>query len=297
MLKDYLQLHFVVFLWGFTAILGYLIQVPTVELVLWRTLLAAGGLAFLMSRQGLTFRIGQGVVARLLGTGVTMAAHWVLFFEGARVASVSVCLAGMATASLWTALLEPLVFRRPLRWYEVGLGLVVILGLYLIFRFQFDQALGLFMGVASAFLGALFTVINAQFTQRHHHYAITFYEMVGAFATTLLFLPVYLAYTQAGRWLPVMPSLTDWFYLALLAWVCTVYAYSASIELLRRITAFTMNLTVNLEPVYGIGLAALFFNEHDKLTSGFYAGTLVILAAVLVYPFIKKWDAKRQLAA
>ncbi len=294
MLKDYFSLHFIVFLWGFTAILGLLIQVPPTELVIFRTLLSTLAVGALMYLRGAEWRLGPRATFGLLANGAMIALHWVLFFASARVSSASVCLAGMATSSLWASLLSPLLDRHPIKWYEVLLGAVVMGGLYLIFRFQFDQVEGLVMAVASAFLGALFTVLNGQWTRRYHHYTITFYEMAGAFLGALLLWPIYEATLGTGQPLQ-LPSALDWGYLAVLAFACTVYPFSASVELMKRISAYTVNLTVNLEPVYGMVLAALFFNEHRNLNPGFYAGTVVILLAVLGYPLVKKWDDERRL--
>ncbi|GAB3250437.1 DMT family transporter [Larkinella harenae] len=284
---DYLHLHFLVLIWGFTAILGLLISVSALTLVVYRTLLAAVGLALVLYGQRKWSAVKPSDRLKLLATGVVMALHWVLFFEAARVANASVCLAGMATGSLWTSLLEPLFFRRRLRLVEVLLGAVVMAGLYLIFRFEIDRAAGLLMAIFSAMLAAIFTILNSQFTHRYPALTITFYEMCGAFGGSLLFLGIYLAF---GLEKPseLLPQPTDWLWISILAFVCTVYAYSASVRLMRKFTAFAINLTVNLEPVYGIMLAWLFFGDRERMTSGFYIGTLIILAAVLVYPMLSR---------
>lgn len=289
---DYLHLHFLVLIWGFTAILGLLISVPALTLVVYRTLLAALGLGVLLVVQKKMVPVLSADRWKLLATGVVMALHWALFFEAARVANASVCLAGMATGSLWTSLLEPLFVRRRLRLVEVLLGLVVMAGLYLIFRFEIDRAVGLLMAVFSAMLAAVFTIINSQFTRRYPPMTITFYEMSGAFGGSLLFLGLYLA-TGLEKTAALWPQPTDWLWIAILAFVCTVYAYSASVWLMRKFSAFAVNLTVNLEPVYGITLAWLFFGDRERMTTGFYAGTVVILIAVLVYPALqRKLDKK-----
>jgi len=296
MLKDYLTLHFLVFLWGFTAILGLLISLPAVELVIYRTLLATVGVGALLAWHKVDWRLSGRATLGLLANGGLIALHWILFFASARVANASVCLAGMATTSLWASLIGPLLTQKSVKWYEVLIGAVVMAGLYLIFHFQFNQVVGLLMAVGSAFLGALFTVLNSQWTQKYHHYTITMYEMAGACLTALLFLPIYQATLAEGGQLHLVPIGTDWPYLGILALVCTVYAFSVSVELMKRISAYTVNLTVNLEPVYGMVLAALFFNEHQYLHPGFYGGAVVILIAVLAYPLIKKWDDKRALS-
>jgi drug/metabolite transporter (DMT)-like permease len=176
--------------------------------------------------------------------------------------------------------------------FEVLLGLVALAGLYVIFRFEFDHVLGLIMALASAMLAALFTVINSQFTKRHNPYMITFYEMIGAWVGTSIFLLFYTVF-WSGNIHQILPSATDWFYLLILAGVCTVYAYSASVELMQKISAFALNLTNNLEPVYGIVLAFLIFGEKEKMTPGFYLGTGIIVLAVLAYPLVKRMLGKK----
>jgi len=284
--KDYLELHFIVLLWGFTAILGVLISIPPVELVFYRTLLAAVMLGLLLKIRGTGFRLSRTPVFYILLTGTLIGAHWITFFLSARVANVSVSLAGFATIALWTSILEPLVLKKQFRWYELFLGLVTLLGLYVIFRFEFQYAWGLTLGVISAFLGSLFTVLNGKWTHDYDHYVITFYEMIGAFISILLFFPWYALLQSQG--LQLVPTGLDWLYLTILALVCTVYAYSISVELMKRISAFAINLTVNLEPVYGIILAVLIFGESEKMTAGFYWGTGIILLAVLAYPVMAR---------
>lgn len=290
--KDYLKLHFIVWIWGFTAILGLLITIPAVEIVFYRTLLAFIALGFLLYLRQRNFFLGHKAILKILGTGVLIAAHWILFFAAARVSTASVCLAGMATCSLWTSFIEPAFNKRKINVVEVSLGIVVIFGLYIIFRFEFNHALGLAMAVASAFLSALFTVINGQFIKSYNPFMITFYEMIGACLGTALFFPVYMTYFSGGE-LQLVPTGLDWLYLAILAGVCTVYAYSISVELMKRLSAFVINLTVNLEPVYGIVLAVIIFGEKEKMAPGFYLGTLIILSAVISYPIINRYRRRR----
>ncbi len=289
--KDYLELHFIVLLWGFSAILGMLISIPPVELVFYRTLLSALFLAILLWFRGTSFKLGAKPMGFILLTGALIGAHWITFFLSARVSNVSVSLAGFATIALWTSILEPLILKKKFQWYEIFLGLVIIFGLYLIFRFEVNMAWGLILGVISAFLGALFTVMNGKWTHDYDHFAITFYEMIGACISIVVIFPWYGHTMEEG--LQLWPQAMDWVYLLILALVCTVYAYSISVELMKRISAFAINLTVNLEPVYGIILAIIIFGESEKMTAGFYWGTGVILLAVLAYPFIDKWLPKQ----
>jgi drug/metabolite transporter (DMT)-like permease len=282
---DYLHLHFLVLIWGFTAILGKLVNpdLSRISLTFFRTLLAAVGLALVLWLRKQWKQVPAQDRWQMLGVGVIMGLHWLTFFGSAHVSSASVCLAGMSTTSLFTALLEPLFARRRVRPLEILLSLVVILGLYLIFRFEFDQSLGLGLALTSAFLAALFTIANSRFVRKHNALLITFYEMNGASLGMLLGL----AGVALGTGLTaeeVIPQPLDWTWILILASVCTVYAYSAGVHLLRKVSPFTLNLTINLEPVYGMILAYFILNE--RMTAGFYAGTLVILLAVILYPML-----------
>jgi drug/metabolite transporter (DMT)-like permease len=281
--KDYLILHFIVLIWSFTAILGMLISIASLEIVFYRTLIATSILGLIFYWRKTSIRLPQKELAKIIATGFIISLHWILFFWAARVSTVSVCLAGMATTSLWTALIEPLVNKKKIKGFEIFLGLMVIVGLYVIFRFELDYWLGLVMAIASACLSAVFTVINGRLTKRHSPYVLTFYEMFGACVFAAFLLPVY-GYFFAPEGLQLIPSAMDWFWLLLLGGICTVFAFSVSVELMRRITAFAVNLTINLEPVYGIILAVLIFGEKEKMTGGFYLGTLIILVSVLIYP-------------
>ena len=288
MLKDYLKLHFIVLLWGFTAILGKLLSVPPVELVLWRTGLAALGIGVLMTVRRLPMRVSRGQLLRLLSVGILVAAHWITFFLAARLSSVSVCLAGMATLALWTSFLEPLMLKRPVRAYEVGLGLLTMAGLYLVSQAEFDQLTGLLVAVLSAGLSSLFSILNSKLIKQHSPLQLTFYEMLGASVGIGLFLPVYSRYFTQGTGLHLGLSGYDWLWLLLLAGVCTVYAFSTFVELMKRFSPFTVNLTINLEPVYGILLALLIFGDKEHMAGGFYLGTALILVSVLIHPLVEK---------
>ena len=173
MVKDYLWLHFVVLIWGFTAILGLLISLPAVEIVFYRTLLASIGLLLFLKFRRRPLKVSGSALTNFLLTGGLIGAHWILFFWAAQVSTASVCLAGLATCSLWTALIEPLVNRQPVKWYEVMLGLIVVIGLVVIFKFESGYALGLLLAVLSALLSACFTVINGRLTKSHSPFVIT----------------------------------------------------------------------------------------------------------------------------
>ena len=294
--KDFLELHFVIFLWGFTAILGKLISIPAVELVTLRTLITALALGLIIYKRGTPFWLGRKNVLQIFSVGFLIAAHWILFFAAARVASVSICLVGMATCSLWTALLEPLFTKSRIKPHEILLALLIILGLYIIFQHEteFNSMLGIGMAVGSALLASVFTIINARLVKKVPSTTITCYEMAGACVGTVLFFPVYTAYFVESGTLNFALHAMDWVYLLVLTLACTVYAYTAGVRLMQRISAYSMNLTVNLEPVYGIVLAWFIFDEGDKMSAGFYYGAAVILLSVFIYPVLDAYTERRK---
>ncbi|SHM55136.1 EamA domain-containing membrane protein RarD [Cyclobacterium lianum] len=285
-IKDYLWLHFVVLIWGFTAVLGLLITLPPVEIVIYRTLMAAAGLFVLLRFKKIPVKVSWSKLPKFLFTGGLIGVHWILFFWAAQVSTASVCLAGMATCSLWTAIIEPLVNRERIKWFEIFLGLLVILGLVVIFKFETGYWLGLSMAVFSALIGAIFTVVNGRLIKSSSPFTITFYEMLGACLAGLAFLPIYFS-LFARESSAFLPQGWDWFWLLILSQVCTVFAFTASVHLMKRVTAFAINLTINMEPVYGILLAFMVFGEKEKMTPGFYLGTLIILSSVCIYPLIQ----------
>ncbi|HAA12170.1 MAG TPA: EamA family transporter [Cytophagales bacterium] len=294
--QDFVKLHFIVLIWGFTAILGALITLPPVEIVFYRTGLSAIIMGLFLIYRKIPFGMGPRDTVRVLLTGVVIALHWVLFFAAARVSNVSISLIGMATATLWTSILEPLMTKRKFYWFELILGLIVIGGLYIILQVEFGYALGLLMSVLSGFLAAVFSILNGQFTKRISPYQITFWEMSGATVVVLAFFPLYARYISEVGAVQWVPSGMDYLLILILAGVCTVYAFTASVELMKRISAFAVNLTINLEPVYGIILALIIFGEAEEMGPGFYLGAVVIILAVLSYPLFKRVARKKALA-
>ena len=286
--SDYLRLHSIVILFGFTGILGKLVSIPAVEMVFFRTLLAALGMGLLLILVKGNFAVSRMDLLRLALTGMIVSIHWLTFFVSARVANVSVSLVGFATASFWTALLEPAANKTRIKVLEIILGLIVAGGLLVIFSFDFGYSLGLAIGIFSGLTCAIFSIINSQLVKRIDSYTITFYEMISAAAATALFLPFYREQWAEGNQLRLLPTAADWGWILLLAWLCTVYAYSTAVELTKRISVFFFQLTLNLEPVYGILMAVAVFGEVEKMDLPFYAGTLIIFCAVMAYPVLKE---------
>lgn len=286
--SDYLKLHFIIFLWGFTAILGLFVTIPAIEMVIYRTLTAAVGMGLLMVmvRQG--FTLPAGYLPKLVFTGFVVAAHWITFFVSARVSNASVSLVGIATGSLWASVLDPFFTKRKIRGYEVLLGMLVIVGLYVIFSFDFKYPLGLALGVLSGFLSALFFGLNQRLGRNVSTYQITFYEMTGACLGSVVYLFIHVSIVDSAYQINFNASWIDWVCILILGLVCSVYAFSVSVDLMKRLSVFFMQLSLNLEPVYGIILAVLIFGKTEKMNTQFYLGTFIILLAVAGYPVLKK---------
>jgi drug/metabolite transporter (DMT)-like permease len=283
---DFIRLHFIVILFGFTGILGKLITLPAVEMVFYRTLLAAVGLGvFLLTKR--SFLVTKPDLFTLLVTGAIVGLHWLCFFLSGRIANVSVSLVGFATASFWTALLEPLFNRTRLNVIELLLGLFVLAGLAIIFGSDFQYSVGLWIGIFAGLSCAVFTLINARVVKRVDPFTITLYEMIGAMISIAVFLPIYQLYWAEGNVIRMVPTPMDWLWILMLAWLCTVYAYSTAVELFKRIRVFLFQLTLNLEPVYGILMALVVFGENERMNLSFYAGSFVIFCAVIAYPSVR----------
>ncbi len=286
--SDYFKLHFIVFLWGFSAILGKLVTIPAVELVFFRAIFAALGMGLVMLFMKDSFKVSKPDLVKLILIGLIVALHWIAFFGSARIANVSVSLVGFATNSLWAAFLEPWFNRTKLKKFEVILGLIVILGLYIIFSFDFQYKAGLLLGILAGFTSALFSVFNSKMVKHIAPRSITFYEMIGVFIGAALFLPIYKNTSLSDGSLQLLPPAMDLFYIAVLAGVCSVYAYTVAVELMKRVSVFMIQLTLNLEPVYGIIMAVIIFGQNEKMNANFYIGTIVIMSAVVIYPLLKK---------
>lgn len=289
LIRQYLHLHFIVVLLGFTAILGALISIPAIELVWYRMLLAFAGLWVYFVWKKIPYRLSFKKQLHLYGIGLVVALHWIAFFQAINVSNVSVTLGVFASATLFTAFLEPLLQKRRILMLEVIVGLVIILGIYIIFQYEFHYLEGIFYSLIAAFLNGLFAVLNRNISMRHHPTVISFYEMVGGFAFITAFLLV------SGGFRSGLPAASgnDLFYLLLLGFLCTSYAFTAIVHIMKQLSAYTVILAINLEPVYGILLALLFFPEAERMSGGFYLGTLIILASVLSYPYLKRKFRKK----
>jgi drug/metabolite transporter (DMT)-like permease len=288
--NDYLKLQFIILIWGFTGILGALIDLPPLDLVVYRTALAGFGLGALILLRGATLSLDRDAILKLVATGLIVGLHWVLFFAAIKSAGASVGMIGLSTSTLWSALLAPVFLKQRISALEVVLGVIVIAALGYIFHVEFSHGLGLLLSILAGLAAAVFSFFNGRFTHYIHHHLIAFYEMIGACLFALFCLPFAELILGTPRTsFIVAPSLEDFAYLLALSWLCTVYPYSECVELLKRLSVFVTNLFVNLEPVYGMILAALILKEHHLLTPHFYWGSAWIIVAVCIYPLCKHY--------
>jgi drug/metabolite transporter (DMT)-like permease len=282
--RDYLQIHLVVLAWGFTAILGRWIDMPPVDLVIWRAGLAALGFWVVALVTGKRLLGERRRALGLMAVGFLLGWHWVLFFLSARMATVSVSLAAMPTAMLWCSLIEPLV-NGSRRWSraELVVGGVMVGAVWLIYQVEFSHWQGFTVGLAAAVLAAFYSVLTKQLVVRWPGSVIGFYQLTGALLGVLIGLP-WIGGEGGVQW----PASGDWIGLVVLAWVCTVGAYLGYLDALTRVSVFTVNVIYNLEPVYGIVLALLFFGEAERMSPGFYVGAGIIVVVVLGMPWARQ---------
>ncbi len=272
-----IKLHIAVFLWGFTGVLGRAIELNEGLLVWYRLLITVISLLVLMKWQGVLQKIAFSTVLQLFGIGAIVALHWVCFYGSIKYANVSIALICLSSAGLLSALLEPLMTTKKMVLVEVLLGLIGIAGIYLIFHFDASYRTGIVIGIASAIFSVVFSILNKKMVAEVAPKSMMLYELMGGFLVLSILMPLYLHYFPTTR---ILPSNKDWLWLLLLSWVCTVYAMDLSLQALKKISAFTQNLTLNLEPVYGILLAFFIYNENRNLSGSFYIGFALILLAV-----------------
>jgi drug/metabolite transporter (DMT)-like permease len=279
MKKALIQLHIAVFLAGFTAILGVLIKLNEGLLVWFRLFITVATLAIILLYRKQLLRISFKETWKIFGVGTIVAIHWVTFYASIKYANASVALVCFSATGFFTAFFEPLILKRRISLIEVGLGLLAIAGIYIIFDFHPQYKVGVIFGIISAMGSALFPIYNKQLLTRYTPRLLMFYELGGGLLALTILVPFYLMQFPAAYYLP---TATDWLWLLVLAWLCTVLSFDLQLNALKKISAFTANLTYNLEPVYGIILAFVFLNENKDLHTGFYFGVLLILLAVVL---------------
>ena len=284
-LKHFIHLHFLVFIAGFTAVLGELITNTSVSIVWHRMIIASLITIFFMLVKKKKLKIGFNQFLKYSFLGLIIALHWITFFEGIEQSNISVTLAMFSTAAFFTSFLEPLFFKRKIIFYEIILGLLVVVGVFLIFKSEFNYVNGIILGLFSALFASIFSVLNGVMIKNNSAITISFYE----FTSGVAFISIYLFITKNMDSLLIENFLSlNYLYIFLLGSVCTAYAFIASVYLLKYITPYSVVLTYNLEPIYGILLALLFFGDNEKMSIQFYIGLFIILTSVLINMYVKK---------
>jgi drug/metabolite transporter (DMT)-like permease len=302
-------LHFIVFIWGWSPIVGKAIETQALQLVWFRMSITILALLifFMLKKEPLT--ASPKKILTLCGVGGIIAFHWFCFYHAIKVSNVSITLVGFSTGTIFTAIIEPIFYKRRIILYELFFGTLII-GAIAMIMYQdlnaqsqikslkekpIDFSLGILYGMLAAFTASLFTVFNGLMVRNTTSSVITIYELSGG----LIFLSLYILTTggfslQENNNFFILPH-WDYFFLSVLAIVGTAFPFIASTNLLKKISPYTMTLTVNLETVYGIILAAIIFHEHKQLTPLFYIATSIILLAILLNAILKQYLSKRGL--
>ncbi|WP_299116483.1 DMT family transporter [uncultured Winogradskyella sp.] len=285
-LKHYLHLHFLVFIAGFTAILGKLITIGALALV-WYRMAIAGILMYLFIVViRLNIKITKKALLQFSVAGIIIALHWITFFESIKQANVSIALAMFSSGAFFASFIEPIFFKRRILLYEILFGLIVIAGVLLITSSEMHYIYGIVLGLLSALFSTLFAVINGRLIERHNATVISFYEFVSG----VLFLTVFIGFSDIEFNAEFfMLSSKDWIYIFILASVCTAYAFIGSVDVMRYISPFTVILSYNLEPIYGIALALLIYPETEQMSPQFYIGAALIIVTVLLDAIFKNY--------
>lgn len=284
MRKAYIQLHLSIFLWGFTGIFGRGIDLSEGVLV-WYRLFITVIILLMMAWWNKNFQIVRGPkLMRLSYIGFIVALHWLFFYGAIKYSNASIGLSCLSTISVFTCLLDPLINKKKIHFGEMALALMSAFGMLLIFKVQEIQRTGIILGLLAAFLSSYFTILNKKLSAELPSETITLYELGSGLLWLTLLMPIYLWLFPASQ---LLPSGKDWILLPVFCIFCTVIPFNLSLKALQKLSAYTSNLSINLEPVYGILLAFIFFHEQTELKTGFFIGTAIILLAVVLFMIMK----------
>ncbi len=294
MKKALLQLHLAVLLWGFTGVFGKLIHLDAVLLVWWRMLITAISFWVLFFFQGKLQKPAWKDIVRIAGNGVILALHWVCFYASIKMTNISVALTCLATSGLFSALVEPIFFKKKINHIEIVFGSLALVGVGIIYYANLQFSSGIYIGLLAALLTVFVSIINKKFTSIYEANTITVYQMSGGFVGLSILLPIFFS---QGLPKQILPETFDWLWLLILCWICTMLTFSLYIRALKKVSAFTVNLTLTLEPVYGILLAFILFREDKMMSNSFYLGLFIILLSVLLDLFMKiRKQQKKEIA-
>jgi drug/metabolite transporter (DMT)-like permease len=291
MRKAFLQMHIAIVLWGFTAILGKAIELDEGLLVWYRMFISAAAIGIFLVAKNRFEKISWGQLGHLSLIGFIITLHWITFYGAIKASNVSVAIVCFSSLSLFTSILEPLSKRMRPKKTELLLSLIAMLGIYYIFSVQQLYYKGILLSLASALLAAIFSIMNKNISNKVNPGTITFYELGTGFLILTLLLPVWFTINQSSFQLP---SLMDCIYLLILGILCTTVAFTISLYALQKIDTFTMNLSLNLEPIYSIVLAIIIFKEHELLGIQFYIGSLIIFSSIVVHGLLLLRERRRR---
>jgi drug/metabolite transporter (DMT)-like permease len=288
--RHYYLLHLIVFIWGFSPILGRYITADAWQLVWFRIIITVSVMFLYLKVTKQDYRVSTRHLWQLAGIGIIIMVHWLTFYAAIKVSNISVTMVAFSTGTLFSSVIEPLLFKRRVRSYEVVIGLVIIAAIALIFSIETQFWLGIVLGIAAAFTSSLFGVFNGILSHQLRPGVISFYELSSAFIGLTIFLALTGSFQSAFFNLDHQSVIG----ITTLSLVCTVFPFITSVNLARYISPYTIVLTVNLETVYGIIWAILFFNENTELNPSFYLGVLIILSAIFLNSYLKRLSEKKQ---
>lgn len=285
--KYHIWLHVIVFIFGFTGILGKLIEADSYLLVWYRVGIAMLCMAgyFLVIKHSL--KLTKNMFFKILGVGVIIAIHWLTFFEAIKQSNVSVALVCFSSSTLFTSIIEPIYFKRKIKAYELIFGLLIIVGLYFIFSFEFKYLTGMLLSFFSAALASWFTVLNGMLIKQANSKTISFYELLGAFSIVTVILIINKGF-DINDYKIVFNDLK---WLLILGTICTAFAFIVSVEVMKKITPYSVTMSVNLEPIYSIILALIIWPESETMSYGFYLGTIIVLATIFLNGYFKNRES------
>ncbi|QIK59804.1 DMT family transporter [Dysgonomonas sp. HDW5A] len=287
MKQAFIKLHLSILIAGFTGIFGKLISLNEGVLVWYRVLITSIVFYFILLATKKLPRISRQEILKIGGVGVLLVLHWIFFYGSIKASNVSVGVVCFSAVGFFTAMLEPLINRHKVSYKELLFSLVTVCGILLIFQFDVQYRMGIIFGIISSAFCALFTIMNKRIGANHNSSSMLLYEMIGGFVFMSCILPFYLHFIPVES---LIPSIPDWIYLFLLSTVCTIGLCLLQIQALKHISAFTVNLSYNLEPIYSIILAIIIFGEAKELTITFFIGLGIIILSVLMQMF----DVSRQ---
>lgn len=283
-LKNYLHLHLLVLIAGFTAILGKEISITAIPLVWFRMAMAIVLMFLFIKLRKIKLQIDKRSIVRLSFAGIIIALHWITFFAAIDAANISIALAMFSTGAFFASFIEPIFYKRKIIGYEILFGVLVIFGVFIITQGEMKYLTGILLGISSAFFSSLFAVLNGVFLKKHSATVISFYEFISG----VLFISLFIVFFEGGFSADFFKlSAKDFWCLFILASVCTAYAFIAAVYVMKLISPFTVVLTYNLEPVYGIVLAIILYPESEKMSAYFYYGATIIIGTVILNGILK----------